>query len=87
MRTVVTAKLDRFRQEIPGMLQSVTPMVADSDGDWVRFRDVETLWQQLEAAQHDMQDLLKVLKVYAHCRHGSIDCFCVKEARAELWID
>ena len=69
------------------MLESLNPMIADPAGEWVRFRDVETLWQQLEAAQHDMLKLLKVLQVYAHCRHGSIDCFCVKEARAELWID
>lgn len=32
-------------------------------------------------------DRLKgTLERYAHCRHASIDCFCVKEARAALYF-
>jgi hypothetical protein len=31
------------------------------------------------------RDLEAVLKIYTHCRHASIDCFCTKEAKAALY--
>lgn len=62
-------------------------MQPDTNGTWVRFEDVKRLLDQLQAARHDMETLMKALRVYAHCRHGQSECFCTQEARAELWVD
>jgi hypothetical protein len=40
--------------------------------------------QDHTAIQSKLQRTLKALGVYKDCRHACIDCFCTKEARAEL---
>jgi hypothetical protein len=51
----------------------------------------EKLVKQLKRAndeeaeiQTKLQNTLKALRHYKHCRHGCVDCFCTQEARAEL---
>jgi hypothetical protein len=40
--------------------------------------------QDHSAIQTKLQNTLKALRHYKHCRHGCVDCFCTQEARAEL---
>lgn len=40
--------------------------------------------QDHTAIQTKLQNTLKALRYYKHCRHGCVNCFCTKEARAEL---
>jgi hypothetical protein len=36
-------------------------------------------------AMDRIHELQEVLRIYTHCRHASINCFCTKEARAILY--
>jgi len=39
----------------------------------------------LTEAGRRIRELEAVLRQYTHCRHGCIDCFCTKEAKAALY--
>lgn len=43
------------------------------------------LSDEMRALRNDNFILAQALRLYKHCRHGSVNCFCVKEARAALW--
>lgn len=38
--------------------------------------------QDHTAIQTKLTSAMRALKVYTHCRHACIDCFCTNEARA-----
>jgi len=38
----------------------------------------------LSRQREQYEPVIRALEKYKHCRHGQVDCFCVKEARAAL---
>jgi hypothetical protein len=45
------------------------------------------LSDEMRALRNDNLVLASALRQYKNCRHGCLNCFCVKEARAALWED
>lgn len=55
--------------------------VARMDRQWAPESAAE---KQGRRDQRRIRELEATLKLYTHCRHASIDCFCTKEAKAVL---
>lgn len=49
--------------------------------------DIDRLGRTVLKLKRRHEKLLEALKKYVHCRHGSIDCFCTKEASAAIYED
>jgi hypothetical protein len=71
---------------------SVKKRIAQGDCPTEPPFDRETLEDALmevhrlfEAEQRRSNGLEATLKVYTHCRHACVDCFCTKEAKAALY--
>lgn len=57
----------------------------DDDGHYAEAINALRRSQDHTAIQTKLQRTINALRVYTNCRHGCVDCFCTKEARAELF--
>ena len=85
------AKLAEMVETLEGELRSVDealarrPALARIRGRYAKvFRACEVAGRA-EKAEQDLARVIAVLEKYENCRHGSVNCFCTKEARAELF--
>jgi len=79
--------LDELRAELQSIDEALArrPALADIPGRYAKvFRACE-MAGRAEEAERNLARVLEVLEKYSNCRHGSVNCFCVKEARAELF--